>query len=157
MEYKSKEKKIKDMERGKIAERAYARTYSSVSWPTSEQDCKEHWDVMINYHNYLEPDTKVDVKAIKKGDENKHYVELKNVQGKRGWLYGEADMFAFETNKYWVEVKKDKLQEFIAHICKDKVYGRRLYELGSRPNAEDLFTTVSTLDLCRLGSMRDKI
>tara|TARA_Y100001963_G_scaffold55548_1_gene77682 strand:- start:110 stop:583 length:474 start_codon:yes stop_codon:yes gene_type:complete len=157
MRYKSKEKKIKDMERGRVAEQAYARTYTSVSWPTNEQDYKEHWDVMINYHDYLEPDTKVDVKAIKKNNENIHFIELKNVMGEKGWLYGDADMFAFETNKYWVEVTKERLQNFIAMVCKDKVYGRELYQLGSRPNAEDLFTTVSTLDLCRIGSMRDKV
>ena len=34
--------------------------------------------------------------TAKKDDENIHFVEFKNVLGKKGWLYGDADGFAFE-------------------------------------------------------------
>ena len=42
MKYKSKEKKAIDMARGKKAEKNYAKLYSSVEWPTEEEDIKEH-------------------------------------------------------------------------------------------------------------------
>ena len=111
-----KEKKAVDVARGKKAEKNYAKLYTNVEWPTEMQDIKEHWDVKVEGY-------KIDVKAIKKDDENIHFVEFKNVQGKKGWLYGDADGFAFETKDYWVEVKKEKLQDWIHEKCVDKVMG----------------------------------
>ena len=97
------------MARGKRAEKEYAKLYKNVSLPTEEEDCNEHWDLKIN-------EIKIDVKAIKKNDENIHFVEFKNVLGKKGWLYGDADGFAFETEDYWIEVKKEDLQEIHFYI-----------------------------------------
>ena len=92
------------MARGKRAEKEFAGMYLSdpknvVINPTEKQDCEEHWDLMIN-------DCKVDVKAIKKNNENIHFIEFKNVQGKRGWLYGnEKTDMAFEG---WLQMEKYK-------------------------------------------------
>ena len=149
MRYKSKEKKAIDVARGKEAEKNYAKLYTNVEWPTEMQDIKEHWDVKVEGY-------KIDVKAIKKDDENIHFVEFKNVQGKKGWLYGDADGFAFETKDYWVEVKKEKLQDWIHEKCVDKVMGWSVYELSSRPGAKDLFTKVPTIDLCYIGKIKKK-
>ena len=63
MKYKSKEKKAIDMKRGKRAEKNYAKLYDNVEWPTKEEDMREHWDVKVEGF-------KVDVKAIKKDNEN---------------------------------------------------------------------------------------
>ena len=149
MRYKSKEKKAIDVARGKEAEKNYAKLYTNVEWPTEMQDIKEHWDVKVEGY-------KIDDKAIKKDDENIHFVEFKNVQGKKGWLYGDADGFAFETKDYWVEVKKEKLQDWIHEKCVDKVMGLNVYELSSRPGAKDLFTKVPTIDLCYIGKIKKK-
>ena len=143
------------MARGKRAEKEFAGMYLSdpknvVINPTEKQDCEEHWDLMIN-------DCKVDVKAIKKNNENIHFIEFKNVQGKRGWLYGIADYFAFETNDYWIIVKGSKLKKWIHEKCKDKIYGMGVYELGSRPGARDLITKVKTIDLCYIGKIKKKV
>tara|TARA_Y100000593_G_scaffold66920_1_gene123110 strand:+ start:377 stop:829 length:453 start_codon:yes stop_codon:yes gene_type:complete len=150
MKYKSKQKKREDMIRGKRAEKEYAKLYKNVRFPTEEEDCGEHWDLEIN-------GVKIDVKAIKKNDENIHFVEFKNVLGKKGWLYGEADGFAFETEDYWIEVKKDDLQELVHDKCIDKVKGWDFYEMATRPGAEDLFTKVKTLDLCHIGKIKKKV
>ena len=48
-------------------------------------------------------------------------IELKNVHGNIGWLYGEANYFAFETVDYWIIVEKLLLQELIADKCKEKI------------------------------------
>jgi hypothetical protein len=149
MRYKSKEKKAIDVARGKKAEKNYAKLYTNVEWPTEMQDIKEHWDVKVEGY-------KIDVKAIKKNDENIHFVEFKNVQGNKGWLYGDADGFAFETKDYWVEVKKEKLQDWIHEKCVDKVMGWDVYELSSRPGAKDLFTKIPTIDLCYIGKIKKK-
>ena len=150
MKYKTLHKKVEDMARGKRAEKEYAKLYKNVELPTEEEDYSEHWDVKIN-------GVKIDVKAIKKDDENIHFVEFKNVLGKRGWLYGEADGFAFETKDYWIEVKKIDLQDLVHDKCIDKIKGWDFYELATRPGAEDLFTKVKTLDLCHIGKIKKKV
>jgi hypothetical protein len=150
MKYKSKEKKREDLRRGKRAEKEYAKLYKNVRWPTEEEDYSEHWDLEIN-------GIKIDVKAIKKDNENIHFVEFKNVLGKKGWLYGEADGFAFETKDYWVEVKKEDLQEMVHDKCIDKVKGWDFYEMATRPGAKDLFTKVKTIDLCFIGKIKKKV
>ncbi len=137
------------MARGKRAEKEYAKLYKNVSLSTEEEDCNEHWDLKIN-------NIKIDVKAIKKNDENIHFVEFKNVLGKKGWLYGDADGFAFETEDYWIEVKKEDLQEMVHDKCIDKVKGWDFYELATRPGAKDLFTKVKTIDLCYIGKIKVK-
>ena len=151
MKYKTKEKKAIDMARGKEAEKEYASIYNEniVEWPTEEEDMREHWDVKIG-------GKKIDVKAIKKNNENIHFVEFRNVHGKKGWLYGDADGFAFEPWSYWIEVKKEDLQDFVHKKCIDKREGWGVYELGSRPGAKDLITKVKTIDLCYIGKIKKK-
>jgi len=155
MKYKSKQKKKEDIIRGKHAEKEYAKLYSglndlnNIEFSTEKQDMNEHWDVSIN-------GVKIDVKAIKKDNENIHFVEFKNVLGNKGWLYGDADGFAFETKDYWIEVSKDELQDMVHDKCVDKVSGWDFYELSSRPGAKDLFTKVKTLDLCFIGKIKKK-
>ena len=150
MKYKTKKKKREDMIRGKRAEKEYAKLYKNVELPTEKEDYSEHWDVKVN-------GIKIDVKAIKKDNENIHYVEFKNVLGKKGWLYGDADGFAFETKDYWIEVKKEDLQEMVHDKCMDKVMGWDFYELATRPGAKDLFTKVKTIDLCHIGKIKKKV
>ena len=94
--------------------------FNKVSFSTRDQDVYEHWDVKI--------DIKIDVKAMRKinrddqtPNENFHYVEIKNVNGDKGWLYGDADYFAFEMKDYYVMVSKVKLQAMIADKCKEKI------------------------------------
>jgi len=115
---------------------------------TQSEDINQHWDLKI--------ETKFDVKALKKirrndekENENIHYVELRNVQGKLGWLYGDTDYFAFETDDYFVVVSKLELQNFISDKCKnkEKCDSPELYKLYSRKDRLDLMTLVKTIDL----------
>ena len=53
-------------------------------------------------------------------------------------------------------LKKEKLQDWIHEKCVDKVMGWDVYELSSRPGAEDLFTKIPTLDLCYIGKIKKK-
>lgn len=149
-----KENHIKFQEIEKKFEQA-VKVFSKVEYSTKEEDIYEHWDVKMSI--------KVDVKAMKKinrsdesPNENVHYVELKNVHGKNGWLYGDADYFAFETEDYFIMVSKLKLQEFIANKCKNKELCKspELYKLYSRDGRMDLITLVKTIDLFYLS---DKI
>jgi hypothetical protein len=134
-----------------VVERKFAGAldmFNKVSFASKDEDIFEHWDVKI--------DIKIDVKAMKKinredsePNENIHYVEIKNVHGHKGWLYGEADYFAFEMKDYYVMVSKIKLQEMISNKCKDKIKCARptLYQLYSREGRSDMITLVKTIDL----------
>lgn len=126
--------------------------FNCVSFANMEEDISEHWDVKI--------ELKIDVKAMRKAkrtddqpNENIHYVEIKNVHGDRGWLYGKADYFAFETESYYIMVPKIRLQEFIAKKCSSKEFSMvpELYKLYTRQGRKDLMTMVKTIDLMYLS------
>jgi hypothetical protein len=131
---------------------AVIKQLGEVAPSTTEQDINEHWDVKL--------DIKFDVKAVKKvnrsdgeTDETIHWVELINVRGNRGWLYGEADYFAFELDEYWVIVNKQILQTFIAKKCakKEKSDTPALYKIYNRRDRLDAITLVKTIDLMYLA------
>ena len=133
---------------GGLKEDEFAKLFTGVSRSTEDQDIYEHWDLSIK--------AKIDVKSLKKQsrediryDENFHWIELINVNGKRSWLYGDADYFAFETKDYWIVVEKMRLQKFIEDKCKGKVLGgvKDPYELYQRKNRKDIIVKVKTLDL----------
>jgi hypothetical protein len=139
----------------KKVEEKFAETikqFGETSNSTKEEDINEHWDIKL--------DIKFDVKAIKKTNrydlkpnENIHWVELKNVRGNKGWLYGDAHYFAFETEDYWIIVDKLKLQGLIADKCKEKVKTPtpELYKLYQRDGRLDMITLVKTIDLCSIS------
>ena len=124
------------------------KNMGEVSPSTEEEDINEHWDIKL--------DVKFDVKAVKKTqrkdlgtNDNIHWVELINVRGNKGWLYGDADYFSFEINDYWVIVNRITLQELISDKCssKESVDTPQLYKLYSRPGRLDVITLVRTIDL----------
>jgi len=128
------------------------KTMGEVSPSSTEQDINEHWDVKL--------DVKFDVKAVKKinrsdneTDETIHWVELINVRGNKGWLYGEADYFAFELDDYWVIVNKQILQTFISKKCAKKETSEKpeLYKIYNRNGRLDAITLVKTIDLMYLA------
>jgi hypothetical protein len=71
-----------------------------------DQNIDEHWDLMVDRNIPFTNPSRIDVKAAKKmrrkdvGDKalllDWVWVELQNVQGKKGWLNGMADYFAFK-------------------------------------------------------------
>ena len=79
--------------KGRLTEKLFAETVRKLGFYSKESTLNEdrhgHFDLVISTHS------KVDIKSIKVNDENHHYVELKNVQGNLGSLYGDTDYFAF--------------------------------------------------------------
>lgn len=133
-----------------------------ITKATFAQDVNEHWDLKLTSHEDPEVNVKFDVKAVKKvnrndsqTNENIHWIELLNVEGKRGWLYGDADYFAFETDDYWIIVEKMRLQSFIADKCAEKIKTERpeLYKLYQRNGRRDTITLIKTIDLCFLANL----
>jgi len=163
-----KRQNYSNLARGKEVENRLAQLFNKVVSSTKEQDIKEHWDINVVDDIYLVPmpmlvnfETKIDVKSIKHvkmGDgvanEDIHFVEIKNVKGHHGWLYGEAHAFAFETRNSFVIVEKKTLQEFIKKKVKKEYVTKAhdsLYKLYKRD--KDLITMVKTVDLSSISSL----
>lgn len=138
------------LKQGKIKEKEFADLFKKIKFASPDQDITEHWDIEVGL--------KIDVKGLHKDNrsdnefnENIHWVELLNVNGKIGWLYSEhTDYFAFETNDYWVIVEKTKLQNMIKEkVTKEYVeYSNdALYKLYRRSGRKDTITKVKTMDL----------
>lgn len=139
--------------KGKEKEIEFAKLFKTTESSTCKEDRNEKWDIKIS--------SKIDVKGLKKIDrtdpnenEDWHWIELKGNTGKNGWLYGQADYFAFETFNYWIIVHKKDLQQFInTFVEKDKIYDTKIpYKLYQRKDRKDLITLISTIDLCSIAS-----
>lgn len=140
------------LKEGKEKEVMFADLFSSYSLSDKNTDIIEHYDLTIG-------NTRIDVKGLKKVNrwdnevnENIHWIEIKGITGHLGWLYGEADYFAFETFDYWILVSKIKLQKLIkTRTIKKWVKEKELYKLYQRPNKQDVITLVKTIDLCSIA------
>lgn len=150
------EKKNNDFKLGKINEIKfiyYCDDILRISSP--EEDMKEHWDCEIVIDNQK---MKVDVKGLKRlskdnplPNENSHWVELKNVNGNIGWLYGKADAFAFELYNYWLIVKKNELVNLINKNIVREFKKGEFYHLYRRQNRKDEIVLVPTSDLEKIS------
>lgn len=73
----------------------------SIRNATKFENMKKHYDFIVNINNEF---LKVEVKAIKsrqrgeKPDPSVIYLELFNIDGGPGWIYGNADYIAFQTS-----------------------------------------------------------
>lgn len=149
--------KILFLKKGKEVEENFSKLFSNAIPVNEEDDIKKHIDLYLQVG--------VDVKGLKKvnrsdrgTNEHIHWIELKNVLGKPGWLYGEADFFTFELKDYWVVVDKKDLQKFIAEKCKNKIHVSKpeLYKLYQRKERKDIITLVTSYDLCYICTQQIK-
>lgn len=69
----------------------------------------------------------IDVKGLnknkrsdKKYDDSIHWLELQNVKGCEGWLFGKAEYIAFRTLSNIIFVKREKLLNFALKVIKGK-------------------------------------
>ena len=144
----------KDFEKGLAGEVSFRNLIgeSITSLATKNENIYSHIDLFARFG--------IDVKTIKSQDEHGnstyHWVELKNVQGKKGWLYGDHAFIAFETKMFWLIVPTLELQEFIKeNTIKSKRY-KVPYHLYTREGRDDLMVMVPTVDLCSMGFMLRK-
>jgi len=147
------------MEIGRNAEQRFAATLTNPKFPTDEEDINEHWDVMDSMgYRY-------DVKAMKKyrredpePTDRLHWVELRNVNGKLGWLYGKAYYIAFETRNWWIVVRREDLVKFIEGVLDGweiTTLKPMPYEIYQREGRQDLLTIIPTVDLLAIAERVD--
>ena len=162
MEKPSKEYISKNVNKFREQENSFAElleklNYGKTTHSDPDVDYKEHWDIeLINKGKRI----LIDVKAIKKIKHNDdkvndqiHYIELKNSDGYDGWLKaGKADCIAFEMEKQWVIVNKNKLQKFISEKCTDdKMYDKPMLYKHYHHNPKDDIVLVETSELIKIA------
>lgn len=97
---------------------------------------------------------KVDIKSRRPND--MIWIELKNVQGKTGWLYGDCTHFAFERAKGFIMVKRDDLIELVDKLVDKETLVDSpkdcLYKTYSRTKwgRKDLLTLLKSADLLKI-------
>lgn len=148
---------------GREAEESFLKIYPLVNRASKEEDIFEHWDVEVTIE---EKNVKVDVKALKNENrydpypnENFHWVEIQNVNGDAGWLYGKSDLIAFETIDYFVLVGTLRLRKFLEKKLNYKqstipqietVNIKDPYVFYQRKDRNDIVVKVKTVDLMHL-------
>ena len=99
---------------GKRVEEEFRQLMGGI-YSSNQEDIHEHWDLATSFG-------KVDVKGLKAIKRRQPvqdefiWVELKNVRGNRGWLYGDADFFAFKTFTSWLICPRIALQTLVEEI-----------------------------------------
>lgn len=81
---------------------------------TKEDDMYAHWDRCFVYKNGNR--LQYDIKGTKSYGDNYHTVEFLANHGGLGWLFGNADYFAFELTDRFICVERLKLLEFSLEI-----------------------------------------
>lgn len=126
------------------SERRFAESYPLVRWATWIEDMNEHWDGIFVIDGL---ERRVDIKSqksIKRGEDPSQthtWIELVNVNGKLGWLYGEADIIAFEYNDEWILCDRMKLlHETIKTLSLD--FGKKEGQLYRRYQRRDVLVLV---------------
>lgn len=140
--------------RGLKAEDSFKQLLGSSATKSSAfADRMEHYDFNVKF----------DVKKIRSVDEwgeaNYVWVELMNIKGNDGWLYGKSDYIAFETLKYWIIVEVAKLREFIDQVVTNHellIDKKEPYRLYRRRGRLDKVVMVPILDICYLGFITPK-
>ncbi len=106
-----------------------------------------------------------DVKAQPKGQQSHSYrwVELQNVRGAIGWLYGKSDYIAFEYGDYWILVPTSRLQRLVeTKLDTTPMEGRdwsgnpQPYKIHKRDGRDDQVMMVPVVDLCWIGTIIKK-
>ena len=126
-----------------------------VSASTQDENIDEHWDFLIEKDG---ASFKVEVKSkkrINRSDKDEQnaliWVELRNVKDKTGWLFGKADMIAFEKEKSFLIVKRldllalvNKKVNLVAKVRDPKA---ALYKIYTRVGRKDKLTLLPTSDI----------
>ena len=144
-------------EKGNISEARFKSMCQLKGWQcyksTPEEDMFKHIDFYVLSD---EGEWSVDVKHS--SDVECIWVELKNVRGNEGWLYGEATHICFDTpliNKLCI-VERIDLMEYIHENC-EKTFVKKeeaYLKLYQRQGRRDIITSITIIDLFYLKSFK---
>lgn len=126
------------------SERRFAESYPLIRWATWQEDMNEHWDGEFLIGGEVK---RVDIKSqksIKRGDDPSQthtWIELVNVNNKPGWIFGKADIIAFEYNNDWVLCDRMRLlHQTMKSLSLD--FGKKEGQLYRRYQRKDVIVLV---------------
>lgn len=105
-----------DIEKGIAAEKSFEQTMQALGYKVEESTVHEDRTMHIDFHVTVNGNRhSIDVKSMKSmpnniSDSQAFWIELINVNGDAGWLYGEAECIAFERRYDFVIVSRAKLE-----------------------------------------------
>lgn len=147
------------LERGEKAEELFAKIARKSGWQVSpsskDENIDEHWDFQITKG---EEHFKVEVKSAKRIDRRDAnaqidytWVELQNVRGKVGWLFGKADLIAFEKESIFIFIKRLDLLALVNKkvnlVAKVRDPKEALYKIYRRDGRKDKLTLLPLRDI----------
>jgi hypothetical protein len=121
----------------------------------TKQDEFKHIDFFVDTDNGTRLSVEVKSrKKIKRGDKEVNdellWIEFKNVAGKRGWLYGAADLIAFERETDFLMVNRMTLARLCEKLCdltQINVQRPPLYTGYQRRDRNDLLSLIKISDI----------
>ena len=147
------------LELGENAEHLFIVLAVKLGWKISAsskgENIDEHWDFLIEKDKEA---FKVEVKSKKRinrsdkdGQNALIWVELRNVRGQTGWLFGKADLIAFEKEKSFLLVKRLDLLAMVNKkvnlVAKVRDPKDALYKIYTRVGRKDKLTLLPTKDI----------
>lgn len=153
-------------ELGANAEALFKRSAEAEGWrvedATLQQDIHDHTDFIIEWVGVPELHHKrvvgdgakftVDVKA--QGRDQYVWVEIRNVNGDAGWLYGKAYFIAFQRENGFLMVSREKLQKWIEeNVTREYVTNKKdaLMKVYTRKGRKDMITKVQNYHIVALA------
>lgn len=140
-----------------------------LRFSSKDVDAVEHWDVLgkvIDKKTGDLKDVRFDVKAIPTNSvphkNGFRWVEIRNVRGDGGSLFGKADYIAFEEKDYWLIVDR---AELLTHVMtythgwtsrKEFKVAPVPYRWHTRDNRDDIATLVPISELLKIGTRINK-
>lgn len=146
---------------GKLKEKEFADLLvlnegGTVTYSNYNTDTRDHIDIFWTKNDKT---VSFDVKGLKKNnrsddtiDSDIHWIEIANVKGNLGWLYGKADYIAFETLEDWMIVRRVDIIDLVnlKVINKSISKSKDFYTLYQRYGRQDIIVKVPTSDLRRI-------
>ena len=147
------------LELGEHAENLFILLAVKLGWKisasTQQENIHDHWDYLIEKDD---KQYKVEVKSKKRinrtdaSEQNNFiWVELQNVRGETGWLFGKADLIAFEQEKAFLFVKKPDLLKTVNKkvdlVAKVKSPKDAVYKIYKREGRKDKLTLLPMNDV----------
>jgi hypothetical protein len=145
-----------DFNRGKDAEKRFAKYLLNITWATAEQDIKEHWDIEGVLPILGDTPFKFDVKGLKKINRfdndfqnDSTWIEGTNVRGDKGWIKGNANYIVFERASGWLVIDRELLYRWVLRKLRENgvKQGKGLYKIYTRFGRQDKLTLINFNDL----------
>lgn len=141
---------------GNLSEKAFVHACHLQDWIVMQgsraQDIHDHVDYIVTTKTET---FSVDVKTAQ--DQERIWVEIKNVNGALGWLYGKADRIAFYTSilSKVLMVDREELKEYVHKntVKEIKPKGEALHHLYQRAGRRDILTQIPVAALFTFTSL----